>query len=283
MARETGDWLVFGLSGAIGDALRLAHGPADPPLRGVSRVPRPEAPRLRWIAGALPGLADPAPAAAIASLGPLDAFSLWFEGSALRPARVVALGSTSAATKAGSPDPVERALARTLQAAEARLVAACAARGSALTLLRPTLIWGRGRDRNLGRVVARARRWHWLPLPTGRLGRRQPVHADEVADAVLRALRRPLPAAGCFDLPGGEVLAYDEMVARCLRVAAPGARVLRVPGPLLRAGLALAGGGPGAGVLARLHQDLVFDGAPARQALGWTPGPFRPTPADFRA
>lgn len=275
------DWLVFGLTDAVGQALRAAIGPDDPPLRGVSRRPAADGPRLRWIAGALPAMPDPAPAAAIASLGPLDAFARWFEGSALAPARVVALGSTSRWTRGDSPDPAERADAARLAEAEARLAAACAARGTALLLLRPTLVWGLGRDRNLSRLVALARRWRVLPLPAGALGRRQPVHAGDVAGAVLRGLRSARPVEGRFDLPGGETLAFDEMAARCLRAGAPGARILRLPGPLFRAGLAWSGVGAVGGLAARLGQDLVFDAAPARAALGWSPGPFRPRPEDF--
>ncbi|WP_162782144.1 nucleoside-diphosphate sugar epimerase [Arenimonas caeni] len=275
-------WLVFGLTGMVGEGLRAQLYPGDPPLLAVSRQPPADEERVRWHSGALPA-PGPLPAAdAIASLGPLDAFAQWFEASGAAPARVVALGSTSVHGKAGSPDPAERELVRTLEAAERRLAAACAARGCALTLLRPTLVWGRGRDRNLARWVGLGRRLRWLPLPRTARGLRQPIHADDVAAAVLAALRAPVPVPGLFDLPGGEALAYDEMVARCLRAGAPGARLLRVPAPLFRAGLALLGRrGPGPGVLARLDQDLAYDRGPVQAALGLPARPFSPAPADF--
>jgi len=275
-------WLVFGLTGMVGEGMRAGLLPGDPPLLGVSRHPPPPAGGLRWIAGELPGQVPAPPTTAIASLGPLDAFAAWFESSGAAPERVVALGSTSVHGKAGSPDPAERALVECLRGAEQRLAAACAARGSALTLLRPTLVWGRGRDRNLSRLVSLARRWRVLPLPRAARGLRQPIHADEVAAAVLAALRAPRPVPGAFDLPGGETLPYDEMTARCLRAGAPGARLLRLPGPVFRAAMALLGRrGPGAGVLARLDRDLAYDPAPVQAALGWRPGPFRPASGDF--
>lgn len=275
-------WLVFGLSGMVGEGLRAALVPGEARLLGVSRHPPAAAGGLEWLAGELPGRVQAPATKAIASLGPLDAFAAWFEASGAAPERVVALGSTSVHGKAGSPDPAERALVERLRAAEQRLAAACAARGSVLTLLRPTLVWGRGRDRNLSRLVALARRWRVLPLPAAARGLRQPIHANDVAAAVLAALRAARPAPGIFDLPGGETLPYDEMAARCLRAAAPGARLLRLPGPVFRAGLALLGRrGPGAGVLARLDQDLAYDPAPVQAALGWRPGPFRPQAGDF--
>lgn len=275
-------WGVFGLTGLVGESVRALLGPGDPLVWAATRQPPTQAGGLPWIVGRLPGLADPPPVAAIASLGPLDAFTEWFEASALAPRRLVVLGSTSRHGKAGSPDPDERALAERLADCEARLAATCERRGSALTLLRPTLIWGRGRDQNLSRWVALARRWRWLPLPHTARGLRQPVHADDVAAAVLAALRAPAPVPGHFDLPGGETLPYDAMVARCLAAAAPGARLLRVPAPLFRLGLALAGRrGPGPGVVARLDRDLAYDGGPVRAALGLPARPFRPGPGDF--
>jgi hypothetical protein len=273
---------VFGLSGLVGDAVRAQLRPDDALAWAVTRKPPTDPGGLPWRTGSLPGLADPPPVQAIASLGPLDAFTDWFERSALAPGRVVALGSTSRYGKADSPDPRERELAQRLADCEARLVQACTRRGSVLVLLRPTLVWGRGRDRNLARLVALARRWRWLPLPAGSTGLRQPIHADDVAAAVLAALRAPVPVAGCFDLPGGETLAYDEMVARCLAAAAPGARLVRLPAQLFRWGQALAGRrGPGPGALDRLDKDLAYDGGPVRAALGLPARPFRPRPEDF--
>lgn len=277
-------WLVFGLTGLVGQCLRDAWRPDDPPLVAVSRRPPADAARLHWLAGALPGLREPPLApSVVVSLGPLDAFAEWFAASSLAPARVVALGSTSVHAKTGSPDAGERAVAAALAAAESRLADACAARGSALTLLRPTLIYGRGRDRSLSRLVAFARRWRVLPLPRGAGGLRQPVHADDVAAAVLAALRSPRPVPGHFDLPGGEALPFDEMVRRCLAVAAPGARMLALPGPVFRLGVALAGrsAAPGEGVLARLRQDQAYAAGPVQAALGLRSRPFRPTAADF--
>lgn len=287
--QDHGRWLVFGLTGAIGDGLRDQRGPGDPDLLAVSRRPGVGGEGIAWAEADLaarPAWHPPAgPIDAIASLGPLDHFAAWFEASGLAPPRVVAVGSTSVHGKRDSPDPAERALAVRLAEAEQRLAREVAARGGSLTLLRPTLVYGRGRDQNLTRLVRLARRWRWLPLPRTAGGLRQPVHADEVAAAVLAALRAPQPVPGAFDLPGGETLRYDEMVRRCLAAAAPEARLVRVPTPLFRVALALARGlgraPAGPGVFARLGQDLAFDPGPARAALGWSPGPFRPRAGMF--
>lgn len=283
-------WLVFGLSGQVGVAFAQALAASDPPCLAPSRRPRAPHPGVRWVEAGLAEFVAPAGASvvAIASLGPLDAFADWLERSPLAPARVVALGSTSVHGKRDSPDPAERALALALRTAELRLAAVAAERGFALTVLRPTLIYGNGRDHSLSRLVALARRWRWLPLPAGARGLRQPVHVEDVAAAVLACLREPRPRPGFFDLPGGETLPFGEMVDRALAAGAPGARRLPLPMPLFRLGLLAMGlpgrgAGPGRGFLARLGQDLVYDGGPARAALGHAPRGFRPGPSAFPA
>jgi hypothetical protein len=104
---------------------------------------------------------------------------------------------------------------------------------------------------------------------------------------LLTCLRDPAAGGGCFDLPGGETVAFDEMVRRTLRAAAPGARVVPVPGPVFRVAVRLlrrAGrlDGAGEGMLSRLQRDLAYDPVPAREALGHRPRGFEPTPAMFR-
>jgi nucleoside-diphosphate-sugar epimerase len=284
MEGDTAKWLVFGLSGQVGDAFVQALGANDPPCLAPSRQPHAPHRGVHWVQAGLEDFPDPAgPVAAIASLGPLDAFVAWLERSALAPARVVALGSTSVHGKRDSPDPGERALALALRTAELRLAAVAAERGIALTVLRPTLIYGNGRDRNLSRLVAAARRWRVLPLPANARGLRQPVHVEDVAAAVLTCLREPRPRPGFFDLPGGETLPFDQMVARALAACAPRALRLPLPGPVFALGARLLGGGRGLGrgFLARVGQDLVYDGGPARAALGHAPRGFRPGPEAF--
>lgn len=277
--------LAFGLSGVLGEALR-ARGLAGE-WTAVSRRPQAAEPGLAWRVGDLsPAFSAPGPWDAVVSLGPLDGFARWFAAQDLTAGRVVAIGSTSVSAKRDSPDPGERALASRLAEAEEHLATACAARGAALTVLRPTLVYGRARDQNLSRLVRLARRWRCLPLPSNARGLRQPVHADDVAAAVTACLAAPVPVRGGFDLPGGEALPYDAMVARTLAAARPGTLLLRVPPPLFRAGLRTVRAlgllpGAGDGLLARLDRDLVFDAGPAAAAFGYAPRAFCPTPGMF--
>ena len=193
--------------------------------------------------------------------------------------RLIAFSSTSRFTKAGSPEPEERAVAGRLADGEARTFAFCAAHGIACTLFRPTLIYAEGRDRNVSRLAALIRRFGALPLAGAGEGRRQPVHAEDLAEACLAALDRRETFGRAYDLPGGETLSYRAMVERIFEGLGRPPRILTLPPALWRLGLALAApllpGATGA-MGDRMGEDLVFDGSAAAADLGWSPRPFRP-------
>ena len=272
--------LVFGLSGQLGDALRRRGLPS--PVLAISRHPPAGADGeggIEWRNGDLEVFDEPHPFDAVLSLGPLDAFARAVASGRVRAGRIVAFGSTSLHVKGRSPDAAERDVAARLAEAEAALFAACRQSGTPCTVLRPTLVWGLGRDATVSRVVRLAQRWPLLPLPMGAPGLRQPVHALDLADAALAALAADPQAAGAFDLPGGERVAFGEMLHRSVAAGAPGCRTWPVPWAMLAwAGRADARLG---GWASRLADDLVFDDRPAREALGWAPRGFAPSAADF--
>lgn len=275
--------LVFGASGQIGVPLVRGLLDAGWDVLAVSRRAHAPAPGLRWVRGDLAGAPALPPACdAVFSCGPLDLFSDWYAQARIACGRVLAFGSTSVETKRAAQDAGERALAARLQAAEAGLFAAAAGRGAAATVLRPTLVYGAGRDRNLSRIAALAARLGAFPLPRGAIGLRQPVHVDDLAAAALAAADSRDGHGRAYALPGGETLPYREMVARTLAALSPAPRLLELPGPLFRAALAAARAGGRvrdmpAGAVARMREDLVFDAGPAERDFGYRPRPFRPT------
>jgi uncharacterized protein YbjT (DUF2867 family) len=269
--------LVLGLSGQVGEALLNRLAQRGQPILALSRIARPDAPGLHWLQGQLPDVEWPHDVSTVLSVGPLDVFADWFAAQAPPGVRAVALGSTSIYSKHDSPDAGERDVARRLLAAEATLFAT----GGAVTVLRPTLIYGDGRDRSLSPLADFARRRGWMVLPGAGTGLRQPVHADDVAEAVLRCLDRPATAGQGYDLPGGERLTAAAMFERALRRRVPGCRIWRLPGWLFRPAVSLAGG-IGAlpvssrGFLARLGRDQVADAGPVQTALGLQLRGFQP-------
>jgi len=281
--------LIFGGSGQIGAALlqRLLSG--DWQATALSRATQADAPRLHWLRGDLSSIpALPARVEAIFSCGPLDAFARWYAGSGIQAARVIAFGSTSVATKRDSRDRHERDLVARLRGGEDAVFAAANARGAAATVLRPTLVYGAGRDATLTRIASLARSYRWFPLPRGASGLRQPVHVDDLADAAWRAIDAAAAFGRGYDLPGGETLAYREMVMRVLAALQPSPRLVELPAPLFQLALlaARAGGRAdslGDAAVARMREDLVFDAAPAQRDFGYSARAFAPTAAMFEA
>jgi nucleoside-diphosphate-sugar epimerase len=281
--------LVFGGSGQIGAPLLERLHDAGWRVTAVSRTPRNDEPGLHWLQGDLDNVDDlPREVDAIFSCGPLDHFARWYAASRLEAARVLAFGSTSIDVKRGSSDREERDVAQRLREGEQRVFDTAAARNAYATVLRPTLVYGAGRDRTLTRIAGLAQRWGRFVLPRNARGLRQPVHVGDLATAAFSACDAAATHGRAYALPGGETLPYRDMVARVLATLEPPPRLIEVPSPLFA--LALLGaralgrvGGFGDAAVARMRSDLVFDIEPARRDFGYAPRPFRPVARMFES
>lgn len=279
--------LVFGGSGQIGLPLlqRLYHDGWR--VSAISRQPRHDRPGLEWLHGDLQNMPVlPARVDAIFSCGPLLKFARWYGQSGIEATRVVAFGSTSAQTKRGSADADERRVAGELREGETALFAAAQARSDAVTILRPTLIYGAGRDATLTRIAQLAKRLRYFPLPRGADGLRQPVHVDDLADAAFAALGAPASFGNTYAVPGGETLSYREMVQRTLACLRPPVRLVELPSPLFNLALLAAQAtgratGLGEAAVRRMRNDMTFDAAPAQRDFGYAPRGFRPSAEMF--
>lgn len=274
--------LVFGLSGQVGDALLPLLRGSVYQVTALSRQIKNDEQNIVWKHA---GFSDFETSIghfdAIISLGPLDAFSTWLAATNIKANRIIALGSTSIVTKLNSPDLNERKLARVLRESEQRLADQAQKQSTSLVILRPTLIYGVGRDQSLSRWLGMAKRFGFVVLPHNAVGLRQPVHIADIADAVLSALLLQSDGSFTLDLPGGETLAFDDMLLRVLQVHLPATKVFRMPGFLFRLLFRFTsvfgfGAGLGSGFFARLSEDLVFDATAAATALGYRPRPFSP-------
>ena len=281
--------LVFGGSGQIGRPLLARLHRRGWQVHAVSRRAQPSMPGVQWLRGDLDsneGL--PARVDAIFSCGPLDHFARWYAQSAVACPRVVAFGSTSVVVKQDSADAEERDVVARLREGERIVQEAADMHGAAATLLRPTLIYGAAGDRTLTRIATIAQRWRRFVLPRDATGLRQPVHADDLAQAAFAVLDMAATHGRAYALPGGEILPYREMVERVLAVLQPPASLHVVSPPLFLALLSLAhtagiARGFSDAASARMRHDLVFDIEPARLDFGYAPRPFQPTAAMFGA
>jgi uncharacterized protein YbjT (DUF2867 family) len=270
--------VVLGATSQIGHFLlpRLrVHGDH---VLALSRNPHPSSSGVDWLQGELPGnvpaLGKPS---AVISFMPLWVLAQWLKQADLPPnTRVIATSSMSAESKQASDVPAERAVSQALRDGEAALAKVCGERGYLWTVFRPTLIYGAGLDKSLTPVAQRAMRLRVFPLPAGR-GMRQPVHADDIAAAVVAALDCPEAAGRVLPLGGGERLTAGEMFARVRRSLPVSTLPIPIPAPMLRLGRHLV---PRVrGPLTRLEADLIADNSELQRLLGLTQRPFRPDAA----
>lgn len=192
--------------------------------------------------------------------------------------QIIAFSSTSVYTKARSRSVQDRWLADRLRQAEADLVNVCDAKGLPYTILRPTLVYGSGQDRNVTSILSFVRRFGFFPIASPGRGLRQPVHADDLAAAAVECLTTAKARGRAFNLPGGETLTYRQMVERICASARCPLRIVGVPAGIVSALTALTFPRSRArslgALMLRMNQDLAFDASEAARDLGYHPRTF---------
>lgn len=183
--------------------------------------------------------------------------------SSLGARRVVVLSSTSRFTKTDSSDAAEQVLAQRLAESEQQLVEWAKANGIEWIILRPTLIYGLGQDKNICEIARFIDRFSFFPVFGKAQGLRQPVHVQDVARACFAALKCT-SSNKAYNISGGETLAYREMVVRVFKALGRTPRLLTVPLTAFRMAVAPLRLLPRfrkwtPAMAERMNQDLVFD------------------------
>ena len=214
----------------------------------------------------------------IAPIWALSHYLPMIEGHGAR--RVVALSSTSLLAKRDSSDQGEQALARGLYEGEQVLRTWAEAKGVEWVILRPTLIYGYGRDKNVTEIIRFVRRWGGFPVMGRADGLRQPVHAEDVAAACVSALTVLAAGNRTYNLSGGETLSYREMVCRVFAAIGKVPHLVTVPRWLFRLAVTALRVVPRyrnwtVDMADRMNRDLVFDHVDAMRDLGFSPRPFQ--------
>ncbi len=213
----------------------------------------------------------------IAPITTLPAHFAWLEAQGAR--RIVALSSTSRFTKDTSSAPQEQAIAQRLVAAENQLQAWAQSRGIEWLVLRPTLIYQPGKDKNVSEIARFIERFGFFPVLGKAQGLRQPIHAADVADACIAALQSVNATNRAYNISGGETLSYRSMVGRIFAEQRRISRVLSVPLWMFKLAVMLLRCLPRyrnwtAAMAERMNRDLVFDHTDAARDFGFQPRGF---------
>lgn len=214
-------------------------------------------------------------------LPPILLLSPWLDALCdVGMSRLVAFGTTAMFYKAESPSPEDQDFARRTAEAEAGLESLGTRRSLSWTVLRPTMTYGCGRDDNVANIAGFVRRFRCFPIAGQAAGRRQPVHADDLAAACMAVVDNPRTSGRAYNVSGGETLSYRDVVSRVFRALGRSPVLLPVPVPLLSSAVSIARWSPrfrglSPDMITRMQRDLCFDSEDARRDFGYAPGPFR--------
>lgn len=109
----------------------------------------------------------------------------------------------------------------------------CRENGIALTILRPTMIYGNLYDNNLCVFIRMVANMPLMPIVNGGVCELQPVHYDDLADAYYLTLMNEASTAGKnFILSGGEAIPFRDMLTKIGGLLGKDVRFIDCPFPL---------------------------------------------------
>lgn len=193
--------------------------------------------------------------------------------------RIIAISTCSIRFKAQSTCPQEQQVAAQLLAAEQQVMQLAQKYGYQLTVLRPSMLYGAGRDGTVSVLQACIRRFGFLVLPAQAGGLRQPVHVLDVVQAIVACLDEPRTLGQCYELGGAECLTLAQLAERIFIQNNRRVRIFTVPQWLLRSLITVirwtrlrADWRPG--LVARAQQAQTVDNDPAKRDFAYAPRLF---------
>lgn len=193
--------------------------------------------------------------------------------------RIVVLSSTSRLSKINSGNTYEQAIAQRLADAEQTFRRWADEQHIEWIILRPTLIYGMGSDKNISVIARFILRYRFFPLLGAAIGLRQPIHVKDVSTACILALKTLNIKNRTYNLTGGETLTYREMIRRIFSALTIKPRFIKIPRWLFQLTISVLNWLPQyrhwtPAMADRMNRDLVFDSIRIQQDLQFQPGPF---------
>ncbi len=279
-------WLIVtGASSQVGDYLLSAIAPAGFRVLAITRGQaggRIEQ-NVWWVRPSLPELlfsVEQSQIAAWIHLAPVWTLAE-FEKTlrSLRPGRIIAVSSSSIESKKNSAGNKDQGTVALLNRGETLLRRLAPDLNARFTIFRPTLIYGNKKNRNVQTILKFVKIFRFFPLVGTGCGKRQPVHAGDIAQSCINVIDKPSTFDKIYTLAGGEVIEFKQLVCRVFEYADIKPRFLSLPRTTLRACLSLLMRLPGLGFLTpdmadRMDQDLKFDCQAAIDDFDYEPQKF---------
>ena len=139
--------------------------------------------------------------------------------------RVIFIGSTSRFKKLDSIDTEEKLLAERMCEAEALI----AESGINYVILRPTMLYGLDRDKNILQIIRFMRRFRFYPMIGSGNAKKHPVYVGDVAAAVVSCLTDENVIKKDYIIAGATPIKHREMLKAIKRNLPFKAYIIRVP------------------------------------------------------
>lgn len=147
------------------------------------------------------------------------------------------------------------------------------------TVVRPAMIYGSERDKNMRHLLRFLDRCPVFPMFGSGTNLWQPVYYEDCATGVTEALKRPGAVGRSYDLPGAEPLAYRDLLLTAARAVGKKPRIVSIP--LEPARLALKAAEAvrlplpvKSEQVLRLREDKAYSYERAERELGYLPRAF---------
>jgi len=194
--------------------------------------------------------------------------------------RVIVFSSTSIEGKSGSSSSHEQHIVQLLKQAEKDILANAQTHKIDVTIFRPTMIYGYGQGLNLAFIANMIQRFGFFPIVSGATGLRQPVHANDLAQAVCLSMTEANSYGKTYALSGAQVMTYAEMVEKVFESLGKPVRLIKLPLSMYRIMVFLVAKFAkmpiDPAMADRMRENLDFDCTPAQQDFAYSPGPFMP-------
>ncbi|MDR3541195.1 MAG: NAD(P)H-binding protein [Desulfosporosinus sp.] len=147
------------------------------------------------------------------------------------------------------------------------------------TIIRPTMIYGNKRDKNIHRLINVAKRTPIFPIIGTGANLFQPIYAKDLAQAIYNAVVRDISVNKAYDVSGKYPISYQEMLAEIYKNLDKSPIFLHVPFLLAQVAAKIGDAIPRLLVnserVNRLKEDKDYDHSLAKAELDFNPLSFQ--------
>lgn len=198
--------------------------------------------------------------------------------------RMVVFSSTSVLSKQASINAHEQLLVKQLKDGESALTNFNSSNNINdsdclnYTILRPSMIYGYGRDQNVSHIAKFIKKYHFMVLMGKATGLRQPVHCDDLVTTSIDIINQTHCYSKTYNLAGASVFTYRQMVERIFREMNRKALILNAPLFVFKLSFWLLNKigrfAYNSEMANRMNQDLCYDYQAAKDDFNYAPQAF---------